>query len=78
VKRFGLAAMMLSVALATMATYFVRVGIDLHRRGFSTIEVAAAIGMTAAADLAAGWMATTLIRRRHTAGGGNGGCIELE
>jgi hypothetical protein len=59
--------MMLSVALATMAIYFVRVGIDLRRRGFSTIEIATAIGMTAAADLAACWMATTSIRRRHAA-----------
>jgi hypothetical protein len=66
-KRFGLAAMMLSVVLGSMMIYFVRVGMDLHPRGFLAVDIATVIGTTVAADIAVCWMATVLIRRRHAA-----------
>jgi hypothetical protein len=67
VKRFTLAAMVLFVALISMTTYFVRVGIDLHRRGFTPVEIAIAIGATVALNVAICGTVLITIRGLHTA-----------
>ena len=59
--------MMLSIFIIAMSVYFARVGIDAHRRGFTSANIAIAIGATVALDLAASWVVVTWLRRRASA-----------
>jgi hypothetical protein len=66
-KRISLASMMLAVVMISMTAYFVRVGIDLGRRGFSLGEIATVIGETVAVDAVAAGAVIWYLRRRRSA-----------
>ena len=66
-KRISLASMMLAVVMISMTAYFVRVGIDLGRRGFSLAEIATVIGETVAVDAVAAGAVIWYLRRRRSA-----------
>jgi hypothetical protein len=59
--------MMLAVVAISMMTYFVRVGIDLGRRGFSLGEIATVIGETVAVDAVAAGAVIWYLRRSRSA-----------
>ena len=59
-KRFKLADLVLVVAMGAVTAYFVRTGDELYRRGFITVEIAIAIGLPVAIDIATCWLVLIL------------------
>jgi hypothetical protein len=57
--------MLLVIALTAVAVYFASAGIDLHRRGFTRLEITLSIGIPIALDIVACRGAIVLLRRRR-------------
>jgi ABC-type transport system involved in cytochrome c biogenesis permease component len=63
VKRFTLADLLLAVAIVAMTAYLVRIGLNLHQRGFEGSEIAIVVGTMAILAVVGCWAAIALCRR---------------